>query len=372
MGNGFPSGIVGSDGLSRTDSGRLVVAPSTPEELRDVVASSATNAEGLHLVEASAGVLGREAPGPDIIGVSLARMNGILEMDSPNRVLRVEPGVSHASLTSALEPGGLRWPVGPLAGHRSVAETVVTGLSQVQSAGLPDLRHWLLGGRWLLGDGTFLGSGGKTIKNSAGYDITRALVGALGFFAIPVELQLRLETIPARRVTGMGSVDQKLVEAALAMPRGVESLLLVVKEDGQATMHISIAGREAEVDSALDGLRGFDGGWDDSQGSGTPIGMDSDFAGAHREGLKWTAGPAACARILARIAGDMPGCPALALPLGRWGIVLGSDLDALDEVISANGGEASPWPPDRGAGGLSGIPGFEEFRRAFDPNMVLV
>ena len=181
MGNGFLSAIVGSDGLSRTDSGRLVVAPSTPEELRDVVASSATNAERLHLVEASTGVLGREAPGPDTICVSLARMNGIVEIDPPNRVVRVEPGVSHASLASALEGEGLRWPVGPLGGHRSVAATVVTGLSQVQSAGLPDLRHWILGGRWLLGSGTLLGSGGKTIKNSAGYDVTRALVGSLGF-----------------------------------------------------------------------------------------------------------------------------------------------------------------------------------------------
>ncbi|MCY3802209.1 MAG: FAD-binding oxidoreductase [Chloroflexi bacterium] len=357
--------------MSRTGSGRLVVAPSTPEELRAVVASCAANAERLHLIEASANALGREAPSPEIAGVSLARMNGILEIDPPNRVARVEPGVSHASLASALEREGLRWPVGPLCGHRSVAETVVTGLSQVQSAGLPDLRHWILGGRWLLGDGTFLGSGGKTIKNSAGYDITRALVGALGFFAIPVELQLRVETIPERWVTGIGSLDSRLLDEALGRPRGVESLLLVVKGDGQATMQVSIAGREADVDAALDGLWEFDVEWEDA-GTGTLAGIDSDLADEDREGVKWTAGPAVCARILTRIAGDLPVCSALALPLGRWGIALGSDLDALDELITGNGGEASQWPPDCGAGGVSGIPGFEEFRRAFDPNMVLV
>ena len=111
-----------------------------------------------------------------------------------------------------------------------------------------------------------LGSGGKTIKNSAGYDITRALVGALGFFAIPVELQLRVETIPERRVTGIGSLDPRLLEAALGMPRGVESLLLVAKGDGQATMQISIAGREADVDAALDGLGRFDVEWEDAGG----------------------------------------------------------------------------------------------------------
>ncbi len=371
MGNGCLSAIVGSDGLSRTESGRLVVAPSTLEELRDVVASSAANAERLHLVKASTGVLGREAPGLETNGVSLARMNRILEIDSPNRVVRVEPGVSHASLASALEGEGLRWPVGPLGGHRSIAATVVTGLAQVQSNGLPDLRHWILGGRWLLGDGTFLGSGGKTIKNSAGYDITRALVGSFGFFAIPVELQLRVETIPERRVTGMGSLDPSLIEAALGMPHGVESVFIVVTGVTRATMQISIAGRGAEVDSALDGLREFDFEWDDA-GARTLTGIDSDSAGAHRQGVKWTASPAACARILARIAGDLPGCNALTLPLGRWGIALGPDLDALDELISGNGGQASPWPPDRGATGKSGIPGFEEFRRAFDPNMVLV
>ena len=182
---------------------------------------------------------------------------------------------------------------------------------------------------------------------------------------------MRVETIPERRVTGTGGVDLSLIEAALGMPHGIESVFIVVTGVARATMQISIAGRGAEVDSALDGLREFDFQWDDA-GARTLTGIDSNFAGTHRQGVKWTAGPAACARILDRIAGDMPGCNALALPLGRWGIALGPDLDALDEVISANGGEASPWPSDRGAGGVSGIPGFEEFRRAFDPNMVLV
>ena len=371
MGNDFLSAIVGSEGLNRTGSDRLVVAPSTPEELRDVVASSATNAEPLHLVEASTGVLGREAPGPDIIGVSLARMNRTLEIDPPNRVVRVEPGVSHEWLASALEREGLRWPVGPLGGHETVAATVVTGLAQVQSAGLPDLRHWILGGRWLLGDGTFMGSGGKTIKNSAGYDVTRALVGSFGYLAIPVEFQLRLETIPERRMIGIGGLDPRLVEAALGMPLGVESLLLVVRADGQATMQFSIAGREADVDSALGGLGGFNVRWDEAQG-GPPVDKDSEFSEAYRMGLKWTAGPAACGRILAQIAASLPGCSTFTLPLGRWGIALGSDFDALDELITGNGGQASRWPPDRGPGGVSGIPGFEEFRRAFDPNMALV
>ena len=371
MGNDFLSAIVGSDGLSRTGSGRLVVAPSTPEELRDVVASSAANAERLHLLEASSSTLGRERPGAEVVGVSLARMNGILEIDPPNRVARIQPGVGHASLASALEQEGLRWPVRPLGGHESVAETLVAGLAHVHSAGLPDPRHWLLGGQWLLGDGTFLGSGGKTIKNSAGYDVTRALVGSLGYFAIPVELQLRVEAIPERRVTATAPFEPRLVDVALQMPRGVEALLLVAKGDMEASVHISIAGREADVDSALDGLREFDIGWDEA-GGGTTAGIDSAFAGGRREGVKWTAGPAACGRILARIAVSPPGCPALAAPLGRWGIATGTDSDILHEIISRNGGQASPWPPERGPSDTSGIPGFNEFRRAFDPDMVFV
>ena len=370
MGNDFLSAIVGSDGMSRTGSGRLVVAPSTPEELRAVVVSSAASAGRLHLLEASASALGRDCPDPKIAGVSLARMNRILEIDSPNRVARIQPGASHASLASALEREGLRWPVGPLAGHESVVATVVTGLAHVCSAGLPDLRHWILGGRWLLGDGTFAGSGGKTIKNSAGYDVTRALVGSFGYFAIPVELQLRVEALPERRVTATASLEPRLVEAALRITRGIESLCLFTEGDMEASAQISIAGREADVDFALNGLREFDIGWDEA--GGAPAGIDSALTGAHREGVKWTAGPVACARILVEVAANLPGCPALAAPLGRWGIAMGADSDTLDEIISRNGGEASPWPPKRGPGGASGIPGFDEFRRAFDPDGILV
>ena len=371
MGNDFLSAIVGSDGLSWTDSGRLVVAPSTLEELRAVVRSSAANAGRLHLLEASASALGRDSPDQEITGVWLARMNGILEIDPPNRVARIEPGASHASLASALDEEGLRWPVGPLGGHESVAATVVTGLAHVYSAGLPDLRHWLLGGRWLLGDGTFVGSGGKTIKNSAGYDVTRALVGSLGYFAIPVELQLRLETVPERRVTAKASLEPRLVESALQLPRGIESLFLVAKGDTETSVRISIAGREVDVDCALDGLRDFNIGWDES-GGGTPAGLESAFTGMPGDGVKWTAGPVACTRILVQIARNLPGCPALAAPLGRWGIAMGPDANAIEEVISRNGGQASPWPPERGSRDASGIPGFDEFRRAFDPDMVLV
>ncbi len=370
MGSDFLSAIVGSDGLSRTGSGRLVITPSTPEELRAVVTSSAASAGRLHLLEASASALGREPPGQEVTRMSLARMNRILEIDPPNRVARVEPGASHASLAAALENAGLGWPVRPLGGHASVAATVVTGLAHVYSAGLPEMRHWLLGGRWLLGDGTFAGSGGKTIKNSAGYDITRALVGSMGYFAIPVELQLRVETIPERRVTVTASPEPRMVEAALRIPRGVESLCLFTEGDTETSARISIAGREADVDFALDGLREFNIGRDDA-GGGTPAGIDAALAEVHGDGVKWTAGAAACARILIQIAETLPGCPALAAPLARWGIAMGPDAGRLDEIISTNGGQASPWPPRRGAGDVSGIPGFDEFRRAFDPDMVL-
>ncbi len=90
MGSDLLSAILGPDGTSRSNSGRLVLTPSTPEELELVVTSSASNSEKLHLLEASASSLGRNAPPSTVAGVALSRLNGILDVDAPNRVASVQ------------------------------------------------------------------------------------------------------------------------------------------------------------------------------------------------------------------------------------------------------------------------------------------
>ncbi len=371
MGSDPLSAIVGPDGTARTDSGRLVLAPSTPEELESVVTSAAANAREIHLVEASASPLGRISPASTVPGLSLSRLKRILEVDAANRVVRVEAGVSHESLAKALENEGLRWPIEPFGGHESVAATVVTGFALVRSAGLSDLRHWLLGSRWLLGGGTFLGSGGKTIKNSAGYDITRALVGSLGYISIPVEFQLRVEALPERRMTAIADVRPGLVEATLRKPRGIESIHMSAMGSTDASALISIAGREADVDSAIDGLREFGIRWSE-QGDGKQVSFDSLSTGDQRRAVKWTAGSVACARILVQVSKDLPGHAAFATPLSRWGIARGPDQERIEEVISENGGKTSTWPPKNAESDGHRIAGFDEFRRAFDPDSILV
>lgn len=371
MGSEFRSAILGPEGTTRSDSGRLVFAPSTPEELKTVVTSSLANAEKLHLLAASARPWGRTRPDSTVAGVSLSRLGTILKIDARNRVASIEAGVSHESLGNALAKERLRWPVEPVGEHESVGATVVSGLALIHSAGLPDLRHWLLGSQWMLGGGTFLGSGGKTIKNSAGYDITRALVGSFGRIAIPVDFQLRLEAIPERRATAEADVAPGIVEAALRKPQEIESIHLSAMEGAHPSAWISISGRDVDVETALESLREFRLR-PSEEGGGQRFNLDSLSKCAQSGAIKWTAGPEACERILVQVSRDLPGHAAFAAPLNRWGIASGPDQRRLGDIISENGGRASIWPPTGDQSSAESIPGYREFRRAFDPHSILV
>ncbi|HCN66676.1 MAG TPA: 2-hydroxy-acid oxidase [Candidatus Accumulibacter sp.] len=129
------------------------------------------------------------------ITISLARMNRILATRIEDLDATVEAGVTRLQLNAALKGSGLFFPIDPGA-DASLGGMAATRASGTNAVRYGTMRENVLGLTAVLADGRILRSGGRARKSSAGYDLTRLLIGSEGTLAIITELTLRLQPLP--------------------------------------------------------------------------------------------------------------------------------------------------------------------------------
>jgi glycolate oxidase len=168
------------------------ISPNTVGELQEIV-RRATQTGGRIAVH-------RAAP-PGAVEVVLDRLDRIIEVDADNLLARVEAGVHLGALAGALGTKGLRFIPGdgPFHGRCRVGELYRRGLGHARSLKYGAAKHFLLGSRVVLANGELLATGGRTVKNVTGYDLTRFLNAPLAAFGVTVELTLKLHSVPPAR-----------------------------------------------------------------------------------------------------------------------------------------------------------------------------
>ncbi|SHE34914.1 glycolate oxidase [Seinonella peptonophila] len=142
------------------------------------------------------------------------RFNKMKEIDLQNLTVTVEPGVITADLHQEVEAKNLFYPPDP--GSMRVS-TIGGNLAQC-AGGMRGVKYgvtkdYVLGLQYVLPSGDVLRCGGKNIKDVAGYDMTRLLVGSEGTLAVITEVILKLLPLPAYKQTLVAYYDQ-LIPAA--------------------------------------------------------------------------------------------------------------------------------------------------------------
>ena len=216
--------------------GTLPDAVAFPQSIDDVVAvARSCSQHGVPMIPfgTGTGVEGGIVPVQGGLTIDLSRMDRILELQIDDRDALVQAGVTRLQLNDELRRRGtqLHFPVDPGADASlgGMAATRASGSSAVRYG---TMRENVLGITAVLADGRVIRTGTRARKSSAGYDLTRLLVGSEGTLAIIAEVRLRLHPVPDKLAVAtvhFPSIDQAIQAArdvlAANLPVGRVELL---------------------------------------------------------------------------------------------------------------------------------------------------
>ena len=151
---------------------------------------------------AGTGLSGGAAGIDGALTIALTRMQSIIEIDRANLCVVTQPGVINAELKAAVAKEGLFYPPDPASYETcSIGGNLGTNAGGLCCVKYGQTRDWVLGLEVVLADGTVIRTGGRTVKDTAGYALTHLFVGSQGTLGIITEATLRLRPLPGPRAT---------------------------------------------------------------------------------------------------------------------------------------------------------------------------
>jgi glycolate oxidase FAD binding subunit len=334
--------------------------------------------------------------GPTDIVLETAALSGVVAHVPADLTVTVAAGTPLAELQRALAQHGQTLPLDPPHGDRATIGGVVaansSGFRRARYGGVRDL---LLGTTTALADGSVARAGGRVVKNVAGYDMNKLLVGSLGTLGVITECTFKVLPMPAATAgirarfahaadafAAADAIARTPARAAAVVVEGSDTWQLLVVAEGAAsavarTMTIVASAAEArgsaerdpDIDRGLALLRELPGTADGVLiRASLPPAAQTAFAeiAVRLEGFAKLVADAASGIARVHVRGDDDDMVAAA--------------DALLAAARVCGGSARvERRPDRlrqrvaawGDGDLPGLFLMRRLKEAFDPNGVL-
>lgn len=239
---------------------RSVVEPGNSDEVAAVL--RAANDAGLRVAPRGGGTkMGwGNAPSSLDLVLSTRRLNAVLEHAWGDMTATVQVGCTVAEFGRVLAEHGQRLALDPLWPDRAtIGGILATNDSGALRQRFGSLRDLILGVTVALPDGTLARSGGKVVKNVAGYDLPKLMTGALGTLGVIVDATFRLYPLPSvartLRIAAPGiAIASKLTLAILdstMVPTGVQ---IYVHPASAPQLAVRFEGVEAAITSQVDRL----------------------------------------------------------------------------------------------------------------------
>jgi glycolate oxidase len=253
-----------------------VLFPLSTEEVSKIVAVAARERVPITARGGGTNLTGGSVPTRGGIVLGFSQMNRILNIDRENRTAVVQPGLINMEFQKALAKYGLFYPPDPA----SMAISTMGG-NVAENAGGPRAvkygvtNDYILGLEVVLASGQVLRTGGGTIKNVTGYNLTQLICGSEGTLGLITEITVKLLPLPQARRTlqvtykdldDAGKTVSKIAEMGI-LPVALElldNLFINIIEDythlglpreAEALMLIEVDGDEVAVEAQSDRLR---------------------------------------------------------------------------------------------------------------------
>lgn len=232
---------------------RLAFAPETREQAADVVGAAAR--DGLALVPWGAGTALARATAPARYDVALdvTALDRIVTFEPEDLTLTVECGATLERVRAALAPHGLSLALeGAGGGRATIGGVLAANASGARRREWGAPRDRILGARFVTGEGALVRSGGRVVKNVAGYGSHRLLCGSRGGLAVLIEASFKLLPAAAASVALVFELPPaRLGDAALWQPfaRGEPTAMTVL---GPAAAR-ALAGRMGDAPASASG-----------------------------------------------------------------------------------------------------------------------
>ena len=192
----------GADAVKEKFPPEAVVFPETTEEMSEIL--KLANKEIFPVTARGGGVgyTGGAVPVDGGIVVGTDRMNKIIEISADDLYVVCQPGLTTYELQQAVEKHGLLFPPDPASYKDSfIGGNIAENAGGMRTPKYGVTKHSVLGLEVVTATGEVIRTGGKTVKNVVGFDLTGLMCGSEGLLGIITEATLKLLPMPEATAT---------------------------------------------------------------------------------------------------------------------------------------------------------------------------
>jgi len=325
----------------------MTIVPGSPEELAQCLAEAGSRNQQITLLGHSSKSRMGGAIAPSDVTISTAALNQVLEYEPRDLTISVGAGITYCELSRTLAEHQQMIPLDPPFSERATMGGIVAANTSGPRRRLyGSARDMVIGMTFATLEGKLIRTGGMVVKNVAGLDMGKLMIGSFGTLAALATLNFRLYPMPAGTRTFVQDFD-KMADVMAARDEVLKSRLQpaaidIVKSGGGYQLAIQAGGSPAVLDRysrELFRMRVLEGGDEEALWRGIRE-MTPQFLRTHDDGAVLRV---SC--VLSDVGRVLEALPAQALARAGSGVCYGYFEQAADLRFAALGTSVVEFAP---------------------------